>query len=1217
MATPIATGTDTSTPAVAGLKAFDTSEHVFPTSLGPVAVTKNTDLKTNDISLTIPKGTPVAKVNEATPTLASKFGVDPSVITNTLKTATDSSTSATAPKAPAKKTSISDGGPMKFPVNASGQKLIGNLPSNQAVDDQGNPINIGSGIVLPDPVTIKVPFVDKGVTVQNTLPNALAKGVVEFPERLVNDISDTIATLQGKTPNAGNGGRFSVGSYIQDANNFNDQLTNNGMTDTQAKWISTLYGVSSGLFDVTALAGALDTGVKALSTLAAVPDESVQAAMTVLGNPESIGDAETSWKNIQKISHPDLPTGNADVSKQANNAISILRNVNETQGLDGDFSSLLGKGGVAQKIGQAASAVNEGVEGVRKALASGPTLEDLPDIVRDSIADTPNKKGGFIKNPLVDDGEDDETDESTPAVDTRTPQEKDSGLPAKTEQPKQSVIGAFNDQDVKPAIKNAKSTVRGVKNALSPQYASPEATQTADYIRKAKASIQNDADIEFARNKTTSDLFAKNSDKENIANISEYERTGKFSNAPEGYSDMFKKSMDASRQIMTDVYGEDKVGLVENYVRRQFKFGSTADEAKGTAYLTNNINSLSASKSPLKGRTLDMPLEDALEDMKARGIKVKPATTNPEILRQWSVQNAKQALAYADVWNQLKDGGHITFVQSGSPIPDNMVKLNDRAAQVFYPTDKGVVQSGSYYADENVARVLNNTVSQGLSNVPGYKAIRQGENILNQFSLGISAFHLTATSINAGISDLALGASKIMSGDIGEGIATMTRGVIPGVSFANDTYKGTKFLTDLKNNSPEAYEILKTRVNPAGGRLKLDNRYQIKAYENMISAFKNGNPVGGIFRVPGAVIEKVAAPLMEKAIPRVKISAFLSLADKNIAKLGLNASKEEIARVAAEAWDSIENRFGQLTYDNLFWNKTAKDLAMTVTRSLGWNLGTVRELGGGITDIATKTFKGKGLTDRTLYTMMLPLYVGALGAAYQYLHTGKKPSSLKDYFYPQNGLTNSNGDPVRVSLPSYMKDVYSWSTNPASTVINKASPLLSFVSGLAQNQDYYGDMIRNPNDPISQQLEQVGSYAAQQFIPFSLETEQKENSEGATAEEKAESFLGVNQAPAAIIESPKEKAIETAYQAQNGTTSGLTPEMQQIDTLKSQARTEFQKNGASPAFTALLDQLITLGGVTPGKGVKAFEREADETPSARLEQGLKKTTKNKINQQFQ
>jgi hypothetical protein len=53
---------------------------------------------------------------------------------------------------------------------------------------------------------------------------------------------------------------------------------------------------------------------------------------------------------------------------------------------------------------------------------------------------------------------------------------------------------------------------------------------------------------------------------------------------------------------------------------------------------------------------------------------------------------------------------------------------------------------------------------------------------------------------------------------------------------------------------------------------------------------------------------------------------------------------------------------GQLVYDNLFWNRTVKDLSMASVRSVGWNIGDIRELPGGVKDAAveaTRKLMGK------------------------------------------------------------------------------------------------------------------------------------------------------------------------------------------------------------------------------------------------------------------
>lgn len=856
------------------------------------------------------------------------------------------------------------------------------------------------------------------------------------------------------------------------------------------------------------------------------------------------------------------------------------------------------------------------------------TLEAEKQYVRDLHKQTGEGKGvsdsELRKESVPLQGE--ERGNSKGATDTRESsgrilRRKEAGSAESEIVKKPSAEGGFvKPSDLVPkSVKEIGSEIRG---GASPQTASPRATETADIIRNAKADIANTSAIERLKYKDISKTFKKATDAENIGNISEYEKTGKFKNAPAGYSDFFKKSMDASRAILQETYGDNRVGYVENYVRRAFEFGSKADEEKGTTYLTNKTNSLSASKSNIKGRVLDMPLDEALADMKARGIDVKPATTNPELLRQWSVENAKQASSYKEVWDSAKEKGLVQFVKQGGRAPENMVVLNDRVAKVFFPTDEGMVKAGEYYADKNVARVFNNTISRGLGDSATYKGIRAINNAYNQFQLGFSAFHAVGTAINSSISDLSLGARQILNGDFKEGAASVTKGLIPGYSFAKNLIKANGFLSDLANDSPAAKKTLDEIVNPAGARLRLEEQYSNSAYKNMMqawkdssAAFKEGKTIEagnralvGATRLPMAIVEKVASPLMEYGIPRVKIGAFLNLAEATIAKLPEDSSPEVRARALAESWDSIDNRFGQVVYDNLFWNKTLKDLTTIATRSVGWNLGTVRELGGGLSDILTKTLRGKGISDRTLYTAMLPLYVGALGAAYQYLHTGKGPSELKDYFYPKNGLTDKNGNPDRSSLPTYMKDVYAYSTDPLSTVEHKASPLASLMTELVTNRDYYGDMILNPADSKMKQLGQAGSYVLNQFLPFTAQNIKQVASENGGITQKIEPFLGITKAPASITQSAKQQAGNAAITQKRGAFAPRTPEQVDIANQKTDAR-----NAAAKGDYSKLNAMIKMGIISPKSRAK-FIKDSKLTPYQRGLESLPKAQRKQYTQ---
>jgi hypothetical protein len=653
--------------------------------------------------------------------------------------------------------------------------------------------------------------------------------------------------------------------------------------------------------------------------------------------------------------------------------------------------------------------------------------------------------------------------------------------------------------------------IKEMVDAVAPASASPEAQATADIIRESKAKIANAASLEKYGNRDVVKQFDKAGKDSNISNISTYEKTGQFADAPAGYSEKFKESMDWAHDTLQEAYGDDRVGYVENYVRRAFKFDSEADAQKGAAALSNYAASLSANKSPLKNRVLTVPLDEALADMRARGIKVEPATTNPELLRQWSVENANQALTYKQAWTDAKDANLIQFVKPGERLPEGLVPLDDRAAQVFFPSDAGMVQGGRYYADASVARIFNNTISKGLGGSPTFRGIRAINNAYNQMQLGFSGFHLTGTAINAGISDLSLGMQQILQGDLGAGGKSLARAATPGLSFTRDMLNGREFIKDLLEKDPDAQKVLEERLNPAGARLGVDASYRNAAYEKMTAAWRDRRVVAAVGHLPFAIAEKAAAPLMEYAIPRVKIGAFMDLAEAQLQKLGPAATPEMRQRVLAQAWDSIDNRFGQLTHDNLFWNKTARDLAQVSTRSVGWNLGTIRELGGGTVDALT----GK-VTPRVLYSAALPIYAGTIGAIFMYLHTGRMPSELKDYFYPQNGLKDNRGRPDRSSLPTYMKDAYAYSSHPVLTVEHKASPLLSMTVDLATNRDYFGDMIRNPDDDAVQQWQQVGKYALGQFRPLSVQQTTQSMAEGASVEQVVEPFFGFTKSPSEI-----------------------------------------------------------------------------------------------------
>ena len=326
-----------------------------------------------------------------------------------------------------------------------------------------------------------------------------------------------------------------------------------------------------------------------------------------------------------------------------------------------------------------------------------------------------------------------------------------------------------------------------------------------------------------------------------------------------------------------------------------------------------------------------------------------------------------------------------------------------------------------------------------------------------------------------------------------------------------------------------------------GGSAKQDKMYATEftrswkgAWRNAYKSFKQWQMIGGtvqtgkaIIQTPMVVAEQAMSGIMDNVVPRQKLGVFsdmmkfeLEEAQRMVAsgKLAPEAMDEYLTGVAQKAWDSVDNRMGQLVYDNLFWNRTFRDLMMASVRSVGWNVGTIRELGGGVSDLAR--LKPSYRSD---YVIALPLVVGTVGAIYQKLRTGKDPESLLDYFCPQTGGIDENGNPQRIIFASYIKDlikplilmsqgdISAVADEGGKTIINKASPSFSIIAQMLNNRDFYGDEIRGTGDPIQTQALDFAKYLlANTATPFSVKNMGQMKGDIGT---KAQAFMGMVPAP--------------------------------------------------------------------------------------------------------
>jgi len=616
---------------------------------------------------------------------------------------------------------------------------------------------------------------------------------------------------------------------------------------------------------------------------------------------------------------------------------------------------------------------------------------------------------------------------------------------------------------------------------------------------------------------------------------------------------------DTTRQIFDTKRDEIKglgTGKLEHYIDDYFVHLWKDPEEAVTAFRS------AAAKAPLEGTKGFLKQRTIPTIAEGRALGLEPVSDNPVDLVLLGARQMDKYIVGQKWMEEMKDRNLAQFVPAGEQPPEGYEPINDKIATVYGPrtgavsfgpdvntltvrpedvTVRGQRIMGKYYASSEVATVANNYLSPGLRQYASFRAYMTLANSLNRFQLGLSAFHLGFTSIDTSISKLALALEYGAQGKMLE--AGKQASKIP-VAPVTNLLQGSKVVSEWMKPGSQGAEFAKVAdaIRMAGGRVKMDTIYQTTITKNMMDAWREGKKLGAIWRAPFAALEQVSKPLMEYIVPRQKLGVAADLMRMEMDRMPANATPDQMRKAYGKVWDSVDNRMGQMVYDNLFWNKAIKDLGMASVRSVGWDLGTIRELGGGVVDTSRFIKEGLGqgaenaraikgdmtpkeaeFTHRMAYMIALPVLTGIIGATYQYLRTGKGPEELRDYFFPRTGEKDPQGRFVRMTLPTYMKDVYHYAHDPVQTVEGKVSPFPSLVYQMLNNKDYFGRDIRNSDDPLVKQMLSELKFAADAGKPLGIRQFEISEAAGQTTAEKAENFVGITRAPAWVGESTAEQ----------------------------------------------------------------------------------------------
>lgn len=557
-----------------------------------------------------------------------------------------------------------------------------------------------------------------------------------------------------------------------------------------------------------------------------------------------------------------------------------------------------------------------------------------------------------------------------------------------------------------------------------------------------------------------------------------------------------------------------------------------------------------------KGFMKKATLLDMSEGMAKGGV---PVSTNPMTLFKLANADAMKFITASRMFDALKDDGFVKFVKSGQDVPDGFVKINDKIANVYFPVKEGLVKTGEYYIEENAGRLVNNHLSvDHIRSGSVGRGLMEIKNLYTAAELGLSGYHASAIALEGVSSDIGRGLRKMVNlglrGDYkmaGEGIMDILKAPFsPKITFSlgRSTIKlatvkdfensdfGKKF---LKAN-PEAEQYIHDFFM-GGGLMKQSEDLKAQAFKGLKEQAGKDNYIGAALRAIPALNEMVMSPLFDRYIPAMKVGMFmkefpLALEEQKGRIASGKTTREAIAR---KTISFIDDRLGEMNFDNLFWDRTFKTASQLMLRSVTWKLGNLRAMGGAPVEQAQEFYNAARekraplLEPKLAWVFGLATMQVALAGVTQYMFTGTYPKTIKDLIAPR---IDNKDDKQRVILPTYVKDVMHLSEKgPVDYAKSSLSGDVSKLADVWSNSDFQKYQIYSPGESLWENTKDITGYVLPK--PISISNVQKSIKQGDSKAEMAMSFFGLNKAPKYLTEPLIENKIFDLYNIHEGVKS--------------------------------------------------------------------------------
>jgi hypothetical protein len=520
----------------------------------------------------------------------------------------------------------------------------------------------------------------------------------------------------------------------------------------------------------------------------------------------------------------------------------------------------------------------------------------------------------------------------------------------------------------------------------------------------------------------------------------------------------------------------------------------------------------------------------ALADLRNEGM-------NPSKSRQRYVRKAEEKMAvllqaFVSAKELMKETAPITyqkFVRFLNAHDELKPILSIRPSLAYREMENkvstgGATIVGEYWMQKDLARLLDNWMgADDIRATLGGRTAMDVRNFLNGIQLGMSGFHANNIAYISAVHDLSVGLSQLAHGRV-SGLLGVARG---GISLAGHAATGLPvlplsagryFAQGQKFWARDPQMAGLARDYFTGGARLLRPEGEHSQFDKMIRYRGEGRKLMALRHVIPALIELPTRVIMA-GVERAQVGAFADLYSWE-----LQRNQERLARgettpteIARKAVRDVQDRMGQLNYDNLFWNTNLKTAIMLAVRAPGWTLGSARTAGAplllDLPRAAAAPFRGEvpNITPRMAYALAFIMAQVGVGGGYHYLHTGRRPETLEDFLHPMN----ARGE--RVTFPTDVRTLETWvkalaaiqrgDKDAGSRALRAVltGPLPRAIDELLNNQTYRGP-IRNPKDPAYKQAEGVLKWMFGTLMPISVTQAQQEEGDLAT---KVERLFGV------------------------------------------------------------------------------------------------------------